>query len=166
MKPLALRWRISICAALMLITAIGVIWIIAYIEFQGLLLRYIDDTLLVVSRGNISIMDDAPDASEPAEIRALMVLSKRVPSMFTASGWTISQKTFIPPSLQRKAVVGYVKLSRHSSPPHSETISSSVNNWDQADIAPSGCVPAPFVDQPTSWWRDLATFDRKSFTNF
>ena len=76
MKPLALRWRISICAALMLITAIGVIWIIAYIEFQGLMLSYIDDTLLVVSRGNISIMDDAPDASEPAEIRALMGVVK------------------------------------------------------------------------------------------
>lgn len=76
MRPLALRWRISLCAVVTLVATVAVMSVLVYFELRGLFIQHIDESLLVVARGAAAVMDDAPDASEPAEMLAMMGVTK------------------------------------------------------------------------------------------
>ena len=67
MKPLSLKWRISLLISAVLISVITIISFVAYTEFEESHLRSVDHTLTAMANGIISSLDTSPNKEKWAE---------------------------------------------------------------------------------------------------
>jgi signal transduction histidine kinase len=83
MKPLSLKWRVSLWVSTVLVAVITTISIVAYVEFDEAHLRSLDRTLLAMVNGIAASLDNHGVAEEMAmEVRVVTGGPGRNPSTF------------------------------------------------------------------------------------
>ncbi len=88
MKPLSLKWRVSLLVTIVLVAVVATISIVAHVEFQESLLRSIDQTLLAVADDILSRLDDRQDQDGLAEeVRMITVSPIRKTPVFLYRIW-------------------------------------------------------------------------------
>jgi len=73
MRPLALKWRLSLLMAAALAVSIGIISLIVYIETRELIRKQMDQSLLALARAADDVANDTPDpAGSSARLAVLL----------------------------------------------------------------------------------------------
>ena len=78
MKPMPLKWRVSLLVAWTILVGMGFIAVTAYVEMRETMVRSVDQSLHSMATSVLAVLTEAPiEAATEAEVRAIMGMSAR-----------------------------------------------------------------------------------------